>query len=252
MFLFWMTLVWCSTPLDSVEEISLRQMNGAHLKPYVAHYVEKMDGKSVGQRQVSLMQAVYPGGPGFRSVIAMMRSDTVYDEHRFLSEQFQPVARLISCQSLLHQIEVYGQDGIHAVKMEKDGTNPQALDLKVRGERYLGSLPYLLAGMKLEKGMILHIPIYSSDLGPNQQGGFAQIEVLGQEKVVGLDGKTYETWLVSQRFLDLDKKPLQMGDREMPPSRHWISHQPPYAIQSQFGPMTIRLKTVTLLPELEP
>ena len=88
-------------------------------------------------------------------------------------------------------------------------------------------------------------------MGAQQKGGFTLVRVLGQE-IVRVDGKEYQTWVVEQRFLDLDRKPLEIGGQPLPASKHWISRTAPYAIQSEYGPMKVRLKSVTLLPELEP
>ncbi len=230
--------------------------DGQSLRPFLARYKEILvvDGqrKSLGIRYNDLQEANYPSGKGFRWTVSMLRGDTVYDELRFLRRGFEPVMRVVSARSLIHQFEVYGTKKVAGVKVDGAGADPQPLSLTVHGKRFpAGVITFLLSQMPPREGFSAVFPIFSSDMGADGANIFEKVVVLGKERLLAGNGVEYDSWVLQRQFLDHDFQPLQFGGREMPPYKMWLSEEPPYQIRTERGNGTLELMDVYLFPSLE-
>ena len=206
------------------------------MTPFVAHYEDLTQGQRTGLRVVTLEQANYPQGPGWRLVVSLLGGDTVYDEFRFLAKDFSSQIRFVSCGSLVHSVEVYKEDGIRGIKVDGGGQNPEELQLTMEGRRFPnGVVAFLLSRLSLQRGQTYLVPVFSSDMGPDRANLYQKIEVMGREKLKAKNGKTFDTWLIQKTMLDQQQQPLTIGGKPFPVVKSWITGAAPYTIRTDYG-----------------
>jgi hypothetical protein len=225
-------------------------LDASHLKPYLAHYREYqiVDGQPQprGLRSVDLQQAVYPDGPGWRQTIAMINTqDTVYDEWRIRARDLTPVVRVVSCRSILHRFEIFGDGGATGVKVEANGGEPRPLVLAMEGSRFpTNMVDYLVSGLPLRPGFEAVFPVFSTDLGPERVNLHQAVAVRGRTKITSETGTTYPVWVVAVTYLDGQKKPIEGA----PSLTLWVSDQRPYTIRAQWADRRLELTQFVALP----
>ena len=223
-------------------------VDGSTLEPFFARYSQTLvmgdQSQPAGHRTVVLSDANYPGGPGFKLTTTMIGPATVSDENQFLAASFQPVARLVSSLSVMHQVQVFSEGKCQGYQVAKDGTSGEAIDMAVEGARFDGgNLDLVIAKLPLAEGYRVQLPVFSSDFGPQLANLWSDVAVKGKESVT-VGGETYEAWVVEKTILDPSKKPLEMQGQAMPTFVSWLIAEAPYVVKTSMGPMQVELTQV--------
>ncbi len=215
----------------------------SQLQPFTAVYRELESGVEKGRRQVSLQDGLFSGQTGFRHVIVMSgQKDTVYDEWHF-TKDLAPVSRVVTCRSLIHQVEVFTGAKSKGVRLQASGEDPQPVTGEMMGDRFPGTTYELvLALVQPEPGYQARFPVYSSDLGSKNANAVVEVRVLKRETLTWAGGQ-HNTVIVESRFLDGAGNELGF-----PAVRTWLSPQPPYVMRVERGGIIQQLQVSVLLP----
>lgn len=227
------------------------------LKPYMARYqgFTIKDGKKTpaGPERIShLQEAKYPGGEGMRLIISLLGGTTVSDENQFLKTSLAPTVRIISVSPLLHRVEVFQKGKIRGANISPQGKVVE-VELDINETRFhMAVKDLVLASLPLKEGYQARLPVFSSDLLPNQMEPapsdsaklnlILSIKVIGKERIRTGTGNTYDTWIVESNLLTSEGEPLKLPNGvPFPGEKIWIAKEPPYAIKSGAGGMSIEL-----------
>lgn len=230
---------------EAMKPITVRpgdaRLSQKHLEPFHARYREvvAVEGQSPrrSERFVHLQTARYPQGEGLRHVTSMVGSDTVYDEVRLLRDTLAPLVRHVSAASMMHRVEVFGEGLVRGVTTQADGSAAQPAEVTMDGKRFDGgSLDLVLARLPLEDGMVLRIPLFSSDMGAAHANLLAEVRVIGQE-TLDVAGTPRTARLVEVHTLDAEGNPLELpGGMRLPVAKKWLVAEAPYVLRTRWRP----------------
>ena len=237
-------VILVSVPLPASErrlEPGAESLAAPALEPFTARFRETMslpDGTSRSQKRiVHLQEAHFPSGEGLRYLTTLLGEGwTVSDEIQVERQTLRPVLRWVSALTLTHRLEIFTNDRVRSVRMSKDGAEVERSELPLEGPRFeAASLDLVLARVAKQEGLVLEVPVYSSDMGPMAHLT-ARARVVGQEPLE-LAGRTFSTYKVEIRMVDGAGEPLQgPGGAPFPVIAKWISARPPYVVRADFGP----------------
>jgi hypothetical protein len=209
-------------------------VGGAALEPFYARYREAA-GR---ERTTRLERLQLRGEKALRLGITMLGTEaSVYDEIQMLSGSLEPVMRIVSALTILHQIEVFDGASMKGFRVAKDGSAAEELAIQPDGVRFAGgTVGLVLADMDLSEGMQIDLPVFSTDMGPEMANLTTRVRV-GARETLDAAGRQWDVWVVEVEQLTEAGEPLMLPNGQpMPRAKMWLGSEPPYTVRAQWAP----------------